>query len=177
MFDIILKLKALGLPYDDLQRKFFGGKTKPNDGDFKRAGAKLKKDFLNGLPALKRLRQGVDHAASSKGWLRGLDGRRLHIRSAHAALNTLLQSAGALLMKQATVFFYEELSTRGYVFGKDYALVAHVHDELQALAREEIADEVGQIAVASIQKAGEHFGFRCPLDGEYKIGNNWADTH
>ncbi|MET4733912.1 DNA polymerase-1 [Thalassospira sp. MBR-102] len=143
----------------------------------KQKGKALKSKFLKETPALKRLREEVAAAAKRKKYLKGLDGRRLHIRSAHAALNTLLQSAGALIVKQATVFFYEELTARGYVFGVDYALVAHVHDELQTLAREDIADEVGQVAVECIRRAGEHFGFRCPTDGEYKIGNNWADTH
>jgi len=31
--------------------------------------------------------------------------------------------------------------------------------------------------VNAIRKAGDYFGFRCPLDGEYKVGNNWAETH
>lgn len=140
-------------------------------------GKRLKATFLKKTPALKRLKKAVELAVKNKGNLIGLDGRILPIRSAHAALNTLLQSAGALVVKQATIFFYEECSTRGYEFGKDYALVAHVHDELQSIAREEIAEEIGKIKVECIRKAGEHFNFRCPLDGEYKIGRNWATTH
>src|SRR5690606_16528997 len=101
----------------------------------------------------------------------------LHIRSAHAALNTLLQSAGALIAKQATIFAYQELSTRGYKFGRDYALVAHVHDEVQVDCREAIAEEVGGVVVQAMRLAGEHFKFRCPIDGEYKVGNNWQETH
>jgi DNA polymerase I-like protein with 3'-5' exonuclease and polymerase domains len=107
----------------------------------------------------------------------GLDGRRLHIRSAHAALNTLLQSAGALIAKQATVFAYQELCRRGYVFGRDFAFVAHVHDEMQVDSREAISDEVGEVLVNSMRACTEHFNFRCPIDGEYKIGNNWKETH
>lgn len=140
-------------------------------------GRKLKNRFLKKTPALKRLRDAIKQTVKKKGYLVGLDGRLLHIRSQHSAMNTLFQSAGALVMKKATVLFYQYVSTKGYVFGEDYALVAHVHDEMQVLARDEIADEIGELLVKSIREAGEHFGFRCPLDGEYKVGRSWAETH
>jgi DNA polymerase I len=142
----------------------------------KRIGKRLKKAFLKRIPALKKLVDNVKEKAG-KGWIKGLDGRLLHIRSPHAALNTLLQSAGALIAKQSLVIAYDELSTRGYVFGRDWALVASVHDEYQCECKKEIADEVGQVLVESMRKAGEFFGFRMPIDGEYKIGRNWAETH
>jgi DNA polymerase-1 len=142
----------------------------------KRVGKRLKAQFLRSLPALKRLIEDVK-ASAGKGYIKGIDGRRLHIRSDHAALNTLLQSAGALICKVATIFADLELSTRGYVFGVDYANVAHIHDELQLEAKEGLADEVGQVVVAAMQRAGQHFNFRVPIDGEYKLGRNWADTH
>ena len=148
------------------------------DPDRKKAiGRKLKTRFLNQTPALKRLREDVGAAVDKKGHLRGLDGRLLHVRSSHAALNTLLQSAGALIAKQATVIAYEDLCTLGYAWGKDFAFVAHVHDEVQVEARKEIAEDVGRTIVAAMRKAGEFFAFRCPIDGEFKIGGNWAETH
>ncbi|GGD97948.1 DNA polymerase [Rhizobium anhuiense] len=115
--------------------------------------------------------------ASAGGVLVGLDGRQLHIRSAHAALNTLLQSAGALISKVSMIFAYQELSTRGYIFGRDYAFVAHIHDEIQTECRADIAEEVGQIVVEAMRAAGAFFAFGCPIDGEFKIGNNWKETH
>jgi len=139
-------------------------------------GKKLKKAFLKKTPALKALKDAVS-AAAEKGWIKGLDGRVLRIRSPHAALNTLLQSAGALIAKQATVFAYQELTTGGYLFGRDWAMVAHVHDEMQVECKKEIADHVGRVLVQSMRRAGEHFGFRVPIDGEFKIGSNWRDTH
>ncbi|MRN66392.1 DNA polymerase [Brucella sp. 10RB9213] len=153
-----------------------GYKPNPDEDDLKRVGKKLKKTFLDKTPAIKKLREAVAKAAE-RGYLIGLDGRRLHIRSAHAALNTLLQSAGALIAKQATVFAYLELCRRGYVFGRDFAFVAHVHDEMQVDCREAIADEVGEILVNAMRACTEQFNFRCPIDGEYKIGNNWKETH
>lgn len=132
---------------------------------------------MKATPAIKQLREGVSQQVKKNGYLKGLDGRHLPIRSDHAALNTLLQSAGALLAKKATVFLYENLTAMGYIWGVDYAQVAHVHDEVQLIAREDIADVVGQQAVKSFQQAGEHFNFRCPITGEYKVGRNWAETH
>lgn len=179
VYDIIISLRNFQLHNEanSLLNWFFKGSENPSEDEFKAAGKKLKKTFLKKTPALKSLREKLLQVVEDKKYLTGLDGRRLKIRSSHAALNTLLQSAGALIAKLATVLAYDELTTRGYVFGRDWALVAHVHDELQVEAKEEIADEVGQVLVDSMRRAGEKFGFRIPIDGEYKIGANWAETH
>ena len=177
VFDIILKLKALGLPFDTTLRHFFKGNVNPGEEDFKAAGKKLKKQFLEKTPALKRLIEDVQGAVKKRGHLKGIDGRFLHVRSQHAALNTLLQSAGALVVKYATILIYREAHARGFVWGRDWALMAHVHDEVQMECKPEIADELGRLAVECIRRAGEHFSFRCPLDGEYKTGSNWAACH
>jgi DNA polymerase-1 len=133
--------------------------------------------FLENLPALAKLKDNIAKIAEEDGFLPGLDGRRLAVRSKHAALNTLLQSAGALLVKKATVILHEKLADRGYVWGKDFAQLAHIHDEIQLQARPEIANEIGTLAVESFKEAGEFFKFRIPITGEFKIGNNWAETH
>lgn len=146
-------------------------------GKGKVAGGKLRKKFLTSLPALNKLINGVKKAARDHGFLRGLDGRKLHVRSEHAALNTLLQSAGAVAMKKALVIFDADLQAAGYVPGVNYEFLANIHDEWQLEVDEEIAERVGEIGRAAIRKAGESFGFRCPLDGEFKVGDNWADCH
>lgn len=141
------------------------------------AGKKLKASFLDRTPALKRLRETVAHTVKTKGFLRGIDGRVLRVRHAHAALNTLLQSAGALLVKQATVNLYHDLTSQGLVWGVDWAMVAHVHDEFQMHVRPEVADLVSASAVRAFQQAGRDFEWRCPLDGEAKQGHSWRDCH
>lgn len=140
-------------------------------------GRFLKAKFLSGLPALHDLIEAVEKRVKAEGRIRGLDGRWLHIRSPHAALNTLLQSAGALIAKAATIFLYRDLCQLGYKWGRDWALCAHVHDEVQIECRPELAEIVGKTAVEAMRKAGEFFDFRIRIDGEYKIGNNWAETH
>lgn len=136
-------------------------------------GKRIKEEFLRKTPALRMLREAVTEASTKRGYLVGLDGRILPIRSAHAALNTLLQSAGAMLMKMATVFFAEKLRQNNI----NGWLVAHVHDEVQSEVIKGSGDFVGKLGVEAIKDAGRHFKFRCPLDGEYRVGNNWSETH
>lgn len=143
----------------------------------------IRREFLGNLPALGNLLEGVQRAAEGRGWLRGLDGRKLHIRSPHAALNTLLQSAGALVCKQWMVEFHRLLSERGYA--DKVWQVAWVHDELQMEVHKslvfgspgEYSSVIGELCVKGIEQAGAVFNIRVPLTGEYGIGHNWADTH
>ena len=106
-------------------------------------------------------------------WVRGLDQRKIIIRYPHAALNTLLQGAGATVMKYALTLLEE------YVIRKQIKAfpVVNVHDEFQYEVEEGRADEFGKLAVQSIINAGKQLNVRCPLNGEYKIGNNWSETH
>ncbi len=142
-------------------------------------GRKLKQKFLRSLPALGRLVEAVQSAAK-RGFLVGLDGRHIHVRSSHAALNTLLQGAGALVCKKWLVLLEEHLQAAGYKHGwdGDYANCAWSHDEVQIACRTpEIAEAVRKIAEDCVLKAGEYFNFRCPTAGESKVGKTWADTH
>ena len=141
-------------------------------GGSAKEGHELISNFLRNTPALKRLREKVE-SLSEKGTLPGLDGRQLQVRSAHAALNTLLQSAGAIVMKQALVILDSKLRK----FTPSAQFVANVHDEWQIECSEQDADLVGDLAVSSIKQAGIELGLRCPLDGEYKKGKTWANTH
>ena len=141
-----------------------GGNTKD--------GKRLRERFFHNLPSFQDLRNRVSQA-SSRGFLKGLDKRKIFVRSEHAALNTLLQSAGAVAMKKALVIFGEQLKE----LDRDVHFVCNIHDEWQVEAPSDIADTVGQLGVDAIRKAGAAFDLHCPLDGEYKVGNNWSETH
>lgn len=143
------------------------------------AGKKLTRAFLKKTPALKKLKEKVAAKAETPGYLIGLDGRRLHIRSQHAALNTLLQSAGSLCVKYATTLLRPRLEERGLIYGRDWVMVLHIHDEFQLMVRddERVLKLAGETSVQCIKDAGVFFNLRVPLDGEYKIGSNWAETH
>lgn len=140
-----------------------------------KAGGRLKASFLEATPALKKLTDAVSKKARQQDFLIGLDGRKLHIRHQHAALNTLLQSAGALVCKRWAVEM--ELALRERDWKHRCQVVANIHDEHQYECDEEIATEIGELSVQCIKDAGNYFSIRVPLDGEFNIGNNWAETH
>lgn len=135
-------------------------------------GADLKRRFLSNTPALESLRERVTRA-SGRGYLTGLDGRRLRVRSEHAALNTLLQAAGAIVMKQALVI----LDDYAKQWKLDYNFIGNIHDEVQSEVVADQAEKYGWLAVECLKAAGVHFNLRCPLDGEFQIGTTWAETH
>ncbi|WP_422023412.1 DNA polymerase [Pyruvatibacter mobilis] len=178
---------AAGLPTRDMAKTFIYGflygagnaKIGSIVGKGAQAGGQLKKRFLAKTPALKKLRERVDSTLRERDYILGLDGRRLPIRKKHAALNTLLQSAGALTCKKWMVLFEQKLHESGYThsWDGDYVMVAWVHDELQLMCREDIAEDIGRIAVECCALAGEAFNFRCPLTGDANLGSNWRDTH
>ena len=132
-------------------------------GGSARDGSELRQRFLRNTPALETLRTRVG-AASKRGHLRGIDGRKLWVRSEHSALNTLLQAAGAIVMKKALVI----LESKANVLGLDYKIVGNIHDEIQSEVATEQAEKFGRLAVESIKEAGVSFKLRCPLDGEYQ---------
>ena len=141
-------------------------------GGSERDGERIKEKFLRATPSLRYLREKVERIAQRR-WVRGLDQRKIIIRYPHAALNTLLQGAGATVMKYALTLLEE------YVIRKQIKAfpVVNVHDEFQYEVEEGRADEFGKLAVQSIINAGKQLNVRCPLNGEYKIGNNWSETH
>lgn len=141
-------------------------------GGSAREGRRLTTAFLRATPALQRLRDTVAKYAG-KGFVPGLDGRKIWVRSEHSALNSLLQGAGAVVMKQALVVLEKDIR-RNKLRAK---FVVNVHDEWQIECHPDDADAVGKLAVVAIRTAGEHFNLRCPLDGEYKIGKSWRQTH
>jgi DNA polymerase I-like protein with 3'-5' exonuclease and polymerase domains len=133
-------------------------------GGSERDGERVKEKFLRATPSLRNLREKVDAVAkSNRRWLKGLDGRKIIIRHPHAALNSLLQGAGAIVMKVALTLLEQ------YVINKRIKAypVVNVHDEFQYEVEEGKAEEFGRLAVQSIIDAGK----------EYRIGNNWAETH
>lgn len=163
-------------------------------GAGKERGKELKKKFLENTPAIAALREGIQQTLVESSrwvageqrvkwkrrWIKGLDGRKVHVRSPHAALNTLLQSAGALICKLWIVETEELLLKAGLKHGwdGDFAYMAWVHDEIQVACRtSEIAQQVIDIAQQAMRNVGDHFKFRCRLDTEGKMGPNWAICH
>lgn len=141
-------------------------------GGSAKQGAKLIDNFLNNTPSLKKLKAKVDKLAA-KGFVPSIDGRKIWVRSEHAALNSLLQSAGAIIAKQWIVCFTDELKSKKI----PYKLLAWVHDEVQLETPAEYGEIVGKIVAEAATTAGEILKFRCPIAAEYRVGKNWYDCH
>ena len=135
-------------------------------------GKKLLDNFINNTPGLAALKKKISKFMS-KGHLPGLDGRRVWIRSEHAALNTLLQSAGAIIAKQWLV----EANKKYKEHSLDVRLLAVVHDEVVLECVPEQAELVKDLTIQAALDAGISLGFRCPVGAEGRIGKNWRDVH
>lgn len=172
--------KAAGLPTRDNAKTFIyaflygagAGKIGQVVNGTAKDGQRLIDNFLNNMPALKALRSKVDKLAG-RGYLIGLDGRVLNIRNKHAALNLLLQGAGAIVCKEWLKFIII-LATKAKL---DFNLVASVHDEYQFEVRKGQEEAFGAITKEAMKLTEESLKVNCPLDCEYKTGLSWSDTH
>ena len=135
-------------------------------------GQELINRFLSNMPALKRVRDSVTNSAS-KGKIRGIDGRLLHVRSPHAALNTLLQGAGAVVCKLWLI----NMNKRIQASGVDAKLVASIHDEYQYEVSKKDVQKFGSITKDAMKDTEQQLQMKCPLDNEWKEGTTWAQTH
>ena len=141
-------------------------------GAGKEQGKILIKRFLSNLPALKRLREQVEDAGR-RGRIKAIDGRYLKVRSAHSALNTLLQGAGAIICKQWLV----HIMSRVYQKNLGVKLVASVHDEYQFEVLNKDVGDFCAITKIAMKETEQTLKLRCPLDNDYKVGTTWTETH
>jgi DNA polymerase-1 len=143
-------------------------------------GETLKASFLAKTPALNKLITSIKKEAKAK-FIRGLDGRKMNIRSPHASLNTRLQNAGAVICKQWGVDWDDALKAQGLKHGwdGDYVFMSWSHDEYQLAVRDrsDLLDLVARLGVETGRNAGLDYNFNCPLDVEFKIGGNWSECH
>ena len=141
-------------------------------GGTARDGARLKRDFLSNMPSLDSLIERVQGMAE-RGSLQGLDGRRIFVRHQHAALNTLLQGAGAIACKQWSICMDAYIRKHGL----RAHLVNTIHDEMQFEVHVEDVDKIMYAADLTMLKAGRILRVRLPLNADSKSGINWAETH
>ena len=172
-----------GLPERDMAKTFFYGflygagdaKIGKIVGQSSSAGKELKERFLRRLPALKKVIQKCKFQVNKSGTIELLDGRKVPCRSVHAALNVQLQGDGAVVMKLAQCILSMKIKQRGL---DDRAkFMATVHDEWQLEVHPDITDEVGRLGCISIQEAGERLDCKVKLEGDFKVGRNWAECH
>jgi len=149
-----------------------------NEMVLRHLGSTAINSFMNGVPALKKLKQQIEEMIGSRGYLRGLDRRVLHCRSSFKGLNVLLQSAGAILMKQVVVFTQQNIEQNlGLTYGHEWQQLLMVHDEIQIACVPRHTDKIREQAMMAFPQAQEFFGFQCLIEGDSRIGKTWADTH
>lgn len=108
-----------------------------------------------------------------------IDGRLLGSRGAHSALNTRLQSAGAIIAKYWIYCIIKALDKLGWKRGYDgdYVFMLWSHDEIQFAIREDKAEQFAKLTEDMALKAGQMLKFRVPIEAEAKIGDNWMECH
>ena len=142
-------------------------------------GGQIKKRFLAKTPALKKLTEALNNKLEQQHgekFINGLDGRRIPIRHPHAALNTLLQSAGAIICKRWYATIESMIRSKNYAI-EEVTIVAFVHDEVQIIVKKGLEGVIGEITKAAIKETELFYNFKCPLDSEFQFGAHWADTH
>lgn len=151
--------------------------AKGSETQMMKKGKEVIDTFYQRLPAIKKLKDKIAERIVSKGYLVGIDGRHLQIRSPHSALNQLLQSTGAVLMKKATCILYDDMNSLDLIHDKDYAFCGFYHDEWQLAVKPEHVNILQSTSINAIKKSGEYFNLLCPFTGESRVGLNWMETH
>jgi hypothetical protein len=144
----------------------------------RKIGKELKSRFLKNIPALGRVIRDTQQQARRK-YIVGLDGRRLFVRSKHAALNTDLQGMGATIANWWLIFIEEKLTEAGLTYGwdGDYVFCCWVHDEVQIACRIGLEETIMKICIEAAREAGVYLGFSLPVDASASHGINWSETH
>lgn len=153
----------------------------PNEKDeivLRKLGSTAINSFMKGVPALRHLKEEIENTLKQRSYLIGLDGRQLYCRSAFKGLNVLLQSAGACIMKQVVINIQNNITNNlSLVYGEDWEQMLMIHDEVQVVAKPEHIVKIQEQAMAAFPQAQEFFGFRCLIEGDSRVGSNWAETH
>ena len=152
----------------------------PNEKDesvLRKLGNTAINSFMQGIPALKELKDRIAHNIAKREYLIGLDGRPLFCRSDFKGLNVLLQSSGALIMKQVVIELHNKMYDLGYVYGHDWQQNAMIHDECQLSCPPAMVDTLTSVALEAFPASQQFFDFQCPIHGDAHVGYSWDQTH
>lgn len=152
----------------------------------KEDGKVIKKKFLKGLPSLEKLIKKTT-AEAKEGYVTSLDGRKIRITKSfnkfskrweydtHKALNSLLQSSGAILAK-TWGYYTDKYIKDNYA---DATIVVSYHDEMQIECKntERNIDIVYKALRYGVEMADNILKTNCPNDIDIKQGRTWNDTH
>ena len=151
--------------------------NKKNELVLRELGSTAINSFMQGIPALKELKDRIAHNIAKREYLIGLDGRPLFCRSDFKGLNVLLQSSGALIMKQVVIELHNKMYDLGYVYGHDWQQHGFIHDEIQVSCPPAMVDTLTSVALEAFPASQQFFNFQCPIHGDAHVGYCWSDTH
>jgi DNA polymerase I len=152
----------------------------PNEKDevvLRKLGSTAINSFMQGIPALKELKDRIAHNIAKREHLIGLDGRPLFCRSDFKGLNVLLQSSGALIMKQVVIELHNKMYDLGYIYGHDWQQHGMIHDEIQVSCPPAMVDTLTSVALEAFPASQQFFGFQCLIEGDAHVGYSWDQTH
>ena len=135
----------------------------------KKKGKEIRKAYIDAIPGLEKLLEGV-HKASERGYVQGIDKRKILVDSKHKSLNYLIQGSSAVLAKRWMLLTHENLPPTA-------KQLAFVHDELQFECEKKDVEDLKFLLELSAVQAGEYYKLRCPIAAESKSGSTWADVH
>jgi DNA polymerase I len=158
-----------------------GSIVDPNEKDeevLRKLGRTAINSFMAEVPALKELKERIESQIAHNDHLVGLDRRILYCRSAFKGLNVLLQSAGAILMKQVVINIHDNIeSALSLPHGAEWEQVLMIHDEVQLVCSPKYTEQIRAQALAAFPQAQQFFGFLCDIEGDSRVGSNWSQTH
>jgi DNA polymerase I-like protein with 3'-5' exonuclease and polymerase domains len=153
----------------------------PNEKDeivLRNLGKTAINSFLKGVPALAELKTKIESYILTRQHLIGLDKRVLYCRSPFKGLNVLLQSAGAILMKQVVIIIHKNIETNlSLPHGQEWEQVLMVHDEVQLVCNPKYTEQIREQAMLAFPQAQEFFEFLCLIEGDSRVGSDWSATH
>ena len=138
----------------------------------RKKGKEIRKAYVEAIPGLKDFLEAVRKVVP-RGYVHGLDHRRILCDSRHKSVNYLIQGSSAIIAKRWMVLANEHIKEMDLCCSQ----LAFVHDELQFECTPEHVDDLKSILVLSAAEAGEYYNLRIPIAAEASDGLNWADTH
>jgi len=170
---------AIGCPRADAKPFFFawafgagGRKLARILGIAESGGNKAKNKFLNRWPALRDLTK-KSQTAAQRGYLLGVDGRKIIVEESYKAFCYLIQGTEAIIFKHTIVSINEAFEAKDIKF---LQLLAY-HDECSWEIDPADAIEAEVIIRHCFQETPKKFGITLMCAGDVKCGNNYLEVH
>lgn len=127
--------------------------------------------------ALSSVRNLCMKAHETRGWVKGIDSRKIYTRSSHSSMNALFQSCGSIIIKRSLVKIDNWIKSEQL----DIHQLIFMHDEVQLDVEENLYETRSEDIATNIEscftKAGEDLNLRIKIEAEVKYGRNWSETH